>query len=201
MSISWKSRATAAFYRGHGLGGNEVYPAVSAVPERLTHTHWIVDEGIRFLGRRDPDCPFMLWLVFEAPHSPFDPPEPFDRMYDDFEIPDAVLGDWVGAADEPIVAHRRSHRAECRPHFAASSEAGAAPLLRPGYAYRLPVGTSVRRIAKQRTLREHHHRHHLRSWRAPGRSRLVRQIDVLGVFGARADPIMRLPRTPLGLSQ
>ncbi|MCY4061209.1 MAG: sulfatase-like hydrolase/transferase, partial [Chloroflexi bacterium] len=56
------------FYRGHGLGGNEVYPAVSAVPERLTHTHWIVDEGIRFLGRRDPDCPFMLWMVFEAPH-------------------------------------------------------------------------------------------------------------------------------------
>jgi len=90
------------FYRGHGLGGNEVYPAVSAVPERLTHTHWIVDEGIRFLQRRDPDCPFMLWLVFEAPHSPFDPPEPFDRMYDDFEIPEAVLGDWVGAADEPM---------------------------------------------------------------------------------------------------
>ncbi|MCY3863954.1 MAG: sulfatase-like hydrolase/transferase [Chloroflexi bacterium] len=90
------------FYRGHGLGGNEVYPAVSAVPERLTHTHWIVDEGIRFLGRRDPDCPFMLWMVFEAPHSPFDPPEPFDRMYDDFEIPEAVLGDWVGTAGEPI---------------------------------------------------------------------------------------------------
>ncbi|MCY3916453.1 MAG: sulfatase-like hydrolase/transferase [Chloroflexi bacterium] len=90
------------FYRGHGLGGNEVYPAVSAVPERLTHTHWIVDEGIRFLERRDPECPFMLWMVFEAPHSPFDPPEPFDRMYDDFEIPEAVLGDWVGTAGEPI---------------------------------------------------------------------------------------------------
>ena len=96
------------FYRGHGLGGNEVYPAVSAVPERLTHTHWIVDEGIRFLGRRDPDCPFMLWLVFEAPHSPFDPPEPFDRLYDDFEIPEAVVGDWVGAPDEPksLIADR-----------------------------------------------------------------------------------------------
>ena len=90
------------FYRGHGLGGNEVYPAVSAVPERLTHTHWIVDEGNRFLGRRDPDCPFMLWLVFEAPHSPFDPPEPYDRLYDDFDIPEAAVGEWVGAADEPI---------------------------------------------------------------------------------------------------
>ena len=90
------------FYRGHGLGGNEVYPAISAVPERLTHTHWIVDEGIRFLQRRDPECPFMLWMVFEAPHSPFDPPEPFDRFYDDFDIPQAVIGDWVGGDDEPV---------------------------------------------------------------------------------------------------
>ena len=102
------------FYRGHGLGGNEVYPAVSAVPERLTHTHWIVDEGIRFLGRRDPDCPFMLWLVFEAPHSPFDPPEPFDRIYDDFEIPEAAIGDWVGAEDEPasLIADRIARKAD-----------------------------------------------------------------------------------------
>ena len=102
------------FYRGHGLGGNEVYPAVSAVPEHLTHTHWIVDEGIRFLQRRDPDCPFLLWLVFEAPHSPFDPPEPFDRLYDDFDIPEAVVGDWVGAEDEPqsLIADRIARKSD-----------------------------------------------------------------------------------------
>ncbi len=102
------------FYRGHGLGGNEVYPAVSAVPEPLTHTHWIVDEGIRFLGRRDPDCPFMLWLVFEAPHSPFDPPEPYDRLYDDFEIPDAIIGDWVDSPGEPsaLIADRIARKAD-----------------------------------------------------------------------------------------
>ena len=102
------------FYRGHGLGGNEVYPAVSAVPEPLTHTHWIVDEGIRFLQRRDTECPFMLWMVFEAPHSPFDPPEPFDRLYDDFEIPEAVIGDWVGTPDEPhsLIAQRIANKAD-----------------------------------------------------------------------------------------
>lgn len=96
-----EERGYGGFYRGHGLGGNEVYPAVSAVPEPLTHTHWIVDESIRFLGRRDPECPFMLFMVFEAPHSPFDPPEPFDRFYDDFEIPEPAIGDWAGAPDEP----------------------------------------------------------------------------------------------------
>ena len=102
------------FYRGHGLGGNEVYPAVSALPEHLTHTHWIVDEGIRFLQRRDPECPFMLWLVFEAPHSPFDPPEPFDRIFDEVDIPEAVVGDWVGAEDEPqsLIADRIARKSD-----------------------------------------------------------------------------------------
>ena len=109
-----EERGYGGFYRGHGLGGNEVYPAVSAVPEPLTHSHWIVDEGISFLGRRDPECPFMLWLVFEAPHSPFDPPEPYDRMYDDFDIPTAVIGDWVGAAEEPpaLIADRIARKAD-----------------------------------------------------------------------------------------
>ena len=95
------------FYRGHGLGGNDVYPAVSAVPERYTHTHWIVDEGIKFLSRRDPDHPFMLWMIFEAPHSPFDPPQPFDRFYDDFEIPEPVIGDWVDSENEPLCLIRQ----------------------------------------------------------------------------------------------
>ena len=109
-----EERGYGGFYRGHGLGGNEVYPAVSAVPEHLTHTHWIVDEGIRFLERRDPDCPFMLWLVFEAPHSPFDPPEPFDRIYDDFEIPEAAIGDWAGSNEEPpsLTADRIARNAD-----------------------------------------------------------------------------------------
>lgn len=81
-------------YRGHGLGGNEVYPATSAVPERFSHTHWIVDQSVRFLSERDPENPFFLWMVFEAPHSPFDPPEPYDRMYDNFTIPAPIMGEW-----------------------------------------------------------------------------------------------------------
>ena len=109
-----EDQGCGGFYRGHGLGGNEVYPAVSAVPEHLTHTHWIVDESIRFLSQRDPEHPFMLWMVFEAPHSPFDPPEPYDRMYDDFDIPEAAIGDWVGREDEPaaLVADRIARKAD-----------------------------------------------------------------------------------------
>lgn len=81
-------------YRFHGLGGNEVYPAVTDLPQKYYHTNWIVDQSIKYLYQRDPDNPFFLWIVFEAPHSPFDPPAPYDRMYDNFPIDSPISGDW-----------------------------------------------------------------------------------------------------------
>lgn len=83
-------------YRGHGLGGNEYYPTSSAVPERFTHTRWICEEAVRFLQRRDPQAPFFLWMVFEAPHAPFDPPPPYDSLYSAFEIPSVRSAEWEG---------------------------------------------------------------------------------------------------------
>jgi len=97
----------AGTYRGHGLGGNEVYPAVAPHPEPFTHTHWIVDQAIRFLTERDPEVPFFLWIVFEAPHSPFDPPSPYDRMYDHYTIPDPVYGAWLETVDDPPMFRER----------------------------------------------------------------------------------------------
>lgn len=88
-------------FRAHGLGGNEVYPGVAPVPEKFYHTTWIVNEGLRFLQQRDPEHPFFLYMVFEAPHSPFDPPPPYDRMYDNFTIPNPVSGDWSQSDREP----------------------------------------------------------------------------------------------------
>lgn len=106
--VNWlENTEYAGLYRGHGLGGNETYPSVSPVPERFTHTHWVVDEGIKFLGQRDPETPFFLWMVFEAPHSPFDPPEPFDRMYDNITVSDPVNGEWVENSDIPYLANRK----------------------------------------------------------------------------------------------
>jgi arylsulfatase A-like enzyme len=96
-------------YRGHGLGGNEVYPTTYPTPAQYTHTHWIIDQGVRFLQERDPEHPFFLWMVFEAPHSPFDPPPPFDHMYDNFTIPEPVQGNWVDTeADPPLFRERRT---------------------------------------------------------------------------------------------
>lgn len=99
-------------YRGHGLGGNEIYPAESAVPERFTHTNWIVDESIRFLEQRDPDAPFFLWMVFEAPHSPFDPPESYVRLYQNITVSDRVYGEW-DADDIPFLYERNKAQKFC----------------------------------------------------------------------------------------
>ena len=100
--VNWlEGTPYAGMYRGHGLGGNEVYPAVAPMPQRFTHTSWIVEQSIRFLVERDPENPFFLWIIFESPHSPFDPPAPFDRMYDNFTIPAPIRGDWVDGPDDP----------------------------------------------------------------------------------------------------
>ncbi|MFW6270443.1 MAG: sulfatase-like hydrolase/transferase [Bacillota bacterium] len=93
--VNWLEETEyAGMYRGHGLGGNEVYPTVNAVPEKYTHTHWIIDESIEFLSRRDPEHPFFLWMVFEEPHSPFDPPEPYDRMYENISVSSPLIPEW-----------------------------------------------------------------------------------------------------------
>ncbi len=36
------------------------------------------------------DHPFFLWISFSNPHFPFDPPEPYDMMYDPREVPGPV---------------------------------------------------------------------------------------------------------------
>ncbi len=50
-------------------------------------TNWIARETIEFLNNRDEEKPFFLITSFPHPHSPFDPPAPYDTMYD----PDEAL--------------------------------------------------------------------------------------------------------------
>ncbi len=99
--VNWLEKTPyAGTYRGHGLGGNEVYPTFSAQPAEYTHTHWIVEESIDFLRQRDPEAPFFMWTCFESPHTPYDPPESFVRYYDGVDIPKPVTGAWSASEDE-----------------------------------------------------------------------------------------------------
>lgn len=92
----------------HGLGQNELYPGVATVPEAMTLTSWIAEQSVRYIrDRRDPTCPFFLWVSFSKPHPPLDPPEPYASMYRDEEIPPPVYGSWSGADCPPAFARYR----------------------------------------------------------------------------------------------
>lgn len=52
----------------------------SNLPESQHSTTWIGDQAVRFLQRARE--PFFLWTGFVKPHHPFDPPAPWDTLYD-----------------------------------------------------------------------------------------------------------------------
>ena len=61
--------------------------AASRLPEEHYHTTWIADRTIAWLEDLPPSEPFFAWTSFIKPHHPFDPPKPFDTLYDPNEVP------------------------------------------------------------------------------------------------------------------
>jgi len=78
----------------HGLGQNEMEPAIATVDEGHSLTHWIAARSIDFLETRDPTRPFFLWSSFSKPHPPFDPCLSYWLMYQHASVPEPVYGDW-----------------------------------------------------------------------------------------------------------
>jgi len=63
------------------------FQAVAAPwPEELDETALFARRAIDFL-RASRERPFYLHVNFRRPHHPFDPPHPFDRMYEDAQFP------------------------------------------------------------------------------------------------------------------
>lgn len=58
----------------------------STLPEEHYHTTWIANRTVDFINAPD-DRPFLAWTSFIKPHHPFDPPRPWDAMYDIAGIP------------------------------------------------------------------------------------------------------------------
>ena len=84
-SVGWRGYA-----RGHGIGNNDARPCASPVPAEHHVDHWLADCTIRRMERHaaeSPDRPFFLWMSSPKPHAPYDPPRPFDHLYDPRTIP------------------------------------------------------------------------------------------------------------------
>ncbi len=84
------------YERAHGIGNNDVHPSPSAMPAEYHEEAWVADRSIAWLEKHrqeNPDQPFLIWSSFIKPHSPYDPPRPYDSMYDPREMPEP-LGGW-----------------------------------------------------------------------------------------------------------
>jgi arylsulfatase A-like enzyme len=93
------------YSRAHGVGNNDVHPATSPLPAEHHEESWVAGRTIAALEKHrveKPDRPFLLWASFAKPHSPYDPPRPYDCMYDPRHIPEP-MGGWD---NEEIMADR-----------------------------------------------------------------------------------------------
>lgn len=96
--LEWLEEQTSTWQGGpfgHGVNGNGYVGRPSHLPEHLELTNWTVQQGIRFLKRRDPSCPFFLVLSFAAPHPPLTPPAYYFDRYLHMDLGRPVIGDWA----------------------------------------------------------------------------------------------------------
>jgi arylsulfatase len=78
------------YTRGHGLGNNDVYPAPSPIPQEHYVDTWVAERSISHMQthiENQKETPFFMFVSFPKPHSAFDPPRPYDSMYDPRDMP------------------------------------------------------------------------------------------------------------------
>ncbi|MCM8757029.1 MAG: sulfatase-like hydrolase/transferase, partial [Candidatus Omnitrophica bacterium] len=78
------------YSRGHGVGNNDVRPCPSPLPAEHYVDAWIARCTINRIQqhlKQSPEKPFFLWLSSPKPHCPYDPPRPYDHLYDPRTIP------------------------------------------------------------------------------------------------------------------
>ena len=78
------------YSRAHGIGNNDIHPAPSPLPAEHTCDAWVCSAAIRFLEghrRAAAENPFFLFMSFAKPHAPYDPPRPYDALYDPRQVP------------------------------------------------------------------------------------------------------------------
>ena len=109
------------YTRAHGAGNNDVRPCPSPLPAEHHVDRWIADCTIAQIDHHSnafPDRPFFMWMSSPKPHSPYDPPRPYDAMYDPRTIP------------APFGSARRSEWPQPRPRLGGAS-ATPCPTLSP----------------------------------------------------------------------
>lgn len=69
----------------------------SPLPPELGQTAYITDRGLDFMRRHladHPDRPFCCMMSYVDPHDPYDPPKPYDVLYDPADMPPPRPAEW-----------------------------------------------------------------------------------------------------------
>lgn len=115
----------------------------SNLPESHYSTTWIGNQAVRFLQHAEE--PFFLWTGFVKPHHPFDPPAPWNTMYDPETL--ALREDWREPVDDALLWSE----AHFDPH--ALTEATFRRILAMYYANISYVDSQIGRILATLTAR------------------------------------------------
>lgn len=78
--VGWRG-----YSRAHGVGNNDVHPAINPLPQAHHVDSWVATRAIDYLEQHvgsNPDQPFFLNVGFPKPHAPFDPPYRHVAAYD-----------------------------------------------------------------------------------------------------------------------
>ncbi|MCL2833627.1 MAG: sulfatase-like hydrolase/transferase [Treponema sp.] len=76
------------FEWGHGLDNWDIVWTASLLKKEDYVTTWNGDQAVEYLrSGRPKDRPFFCVCSFPKPHPPFDPPKPYDTMYDPQTLP------------------------------------------------------------------------------------------------------------------
>ncbi|MHA1732716.1 MAG: arylsulfatase [Promethearchaeota archaeon] len=78
-----------------GIGWNENTFGDYALPEWLHPTSWTGRTAVSKIEDHDPSRPLFLKVSFARPHSPYDAPSRFARLYDWKDAPAPVVGSWA----------------------------------------------------------------------------------------------------------
>ena len=103
-SVGW-----GGYQRAHGIGNNDIRAGCSPLPEEHYVDSWVMSRSLHHIDQhreQHPDQPFFMWTSFIKPHSPYDPPRPFDTLYDPREIPLPAGGAEDLAGRDPSLQYR-----------------------------------------------------------------------------------------------
>ena len=76
--------------RAHCIGNNDPRAGEAPMPDEHYVDTWATTRSLELLDKHlteKSDKPFYLQLGFVKPHAPYDPPAPYNKMYDPREIP------------------------------------------------------------------------------------------------------------------